>query len=300
MIDQVHEMNAATAKRLYLEALDAEAEAEDWHLALRNARSLVAAALRDSSYLSDISRALQQNGGHMLAFRHFMAPPKSQDQFKLRCSSWSKGSENNSRPVKPDVADKVAVVFDEWRDPAIGRWLARNGKPTRADLRETLLRASTLIAHKGVETQQRNRLANAQEMAVVQLLEAKGWTRLPSSMIDRRAAIAPKHFMHKTRFATKTAAPQEVDIACGLRDSFVVAMECKVTNDETNSVKRVNDVLKKATAWDAHWGSFVETAALLQGVIKAKDVQRLTDGGVQVFWSHDLDKFGEWLDSRLG
>jgi hypothetical protein len=105
--------------------------------------------------------------------------------------------------------------------------------------------------------------------------------------------------MRKTRFATATTAPQEVDIACGLKNSYVLAMECKVTNDETNSVKRVNDVLKKASAWKAHWGSFVMTAALLQGVVAAKDVQRLDDSGVHVFWSHNLDEFRSWLAGQM-
>ena len=104
--------------------------------------------------------------------------------------------------------------------------------------------------------------------------------------------------MHKTRFATKTR-PQEVDVACGLKGTFVLAMECKVTNDETNSVKRVNDVLKKATAWHDHWGSFVRTAAVLEGVVAPKDVQRLTDAKVEVFWSHDLEEFRKWLSAAL-
>jgi len=104
--------------------------------------------------------------------------------------------------------------------------------------------------------------------------------------------------MHKTRFATATTNAQEVDIACGLQGSIVAAIECKVTNDETNSVKRVNDVVKKATAWKNHYGSFVETVALLQGVIKASDVQRLTDEGVHVFWSHDLKAFSDWVEDR--
>ncbi len=114
-------------------------------------------------------------------------------------------------------------------------------------------------------------------------------------MIDTRAAVPEKCFMHKTRFATATTTSQEVDIACGLAGSYVLAMECKVTNDETNSVKRINDVLKKAAAWKNHWGSFVRTAALLQGVIAPKDVQRLSDAGVLVFWSHDLLQFETWL-----
>jgi hypothetical protein len=117
-------------------------------------------------------------------------------------------------------------------------------------------------------------------------------------LIDTRAAADPMTFMHKTRFATKTT-PQEVDIACGLRGTIVAAIECKVTNDETNSIKRINDVLKKASAWHDHWGSFVETVALLQGVIAPKDVDRLTDARVHVFWSHHLAAFEEWISARV-
>jgi len=157
---------------------------------------------------------------------------------------------------------------------------------------------ATLIAQQKVATAKRNRLALEQENAVIKLLEDTGWKRLPSKLVDTRAAVPAKHFMHKTRFATKSR-PQEVDVACGLKDTYVLAMECKVTNDETNSVKRINDVLKKATAWHDHWGSFVYAAALLEGVVAPKDVQRLTDAKIQVFWSHDLDAFRRWISKLI-
>jgi hypothetical protein len=144
----------------------------------------------------------------------------------------------------------------------------------------------------------RTRVSAQQEAAVSALLEAKGWLRQSSTLIKTLSDVAPRHFMHKTRFATKTT-PQEVDIACGLGETVVLAMECKVTNDHTNSVKRVNDVLKKATAWQEHWGSFVRTAALLQGVIAYKDVRRLLANKVDVFWSHRLGDFEDWLDENV-
>ncbi|MFN4100509.1 MAG: XamI family restriction endonuclease [Pararhodobacter sp.] len=121
---------------------------------------------------------------------------------------------------------------------------------------------------------------------------------MPSVTTDVRAAIAPRSFMNKTCLATATTTAQQVGIACGFSGSSVAAMECKVANDATNSVKRINDVLKKANAWKLHWGSFVETAALLQGVIRPEDVQRLTDDGVRAFWSHDLGAFAQWVESR--
>lgn len=190
-------------------------------------------------------------------------------------------------------------MIAERLDFGVASWVFRGVMPTRREV-ETFLRvASTLIGLQQLSTARRKRLAFEQENAVIAALEGDGWTKLPSMLIDTRAAVPERHFMHKTRFATATTTAQEVDIACGLKNSYVLAMECKVTNDETNSVKRINDVLKKATAWKDHWGSFVMTAALLQGVIAPKDIQRLTDTGVQVFWSHSLAEFHAWLAAKM-
>ena len=85
----------------------------------------------------------------------------------------------------------------------------------------------------------------------------------------------------------------------GLGKSTVLAMECKVSNDETNSVKRINDILKKSAAWRKKWGDFIRTGAMLQGVIRPSEVRRLLDDDVQVFWSHRLGDFAKWLDDNL-
>ncbi len=154
-----------------------------------------------------------------------------------------------------------------------------------------------MLSQQTAATLRRNRLSASQEGEVVVLLRRKGWEQQGSAPIAALDGIQRGHFMHKTKFATKTR-PQEVDIACGLGKTVVLAMECKVTNDETNSVKRINDVLKKATAWHDHWGSFVQTAALLQGVIALKDVERLLEAKVHVFWSHHLAEFEQWLDEQ--
>ena len=205
-----------------------------------------------------------------------MAPPVSQDQFRLLCPEWSKGAENDGRPANEIAATSAAAAIVPRLDSNLITWSLGSASPTRAQLRGVLKVTAALMAAQKVATARRTSLSTAQELSVIDLLEANGWTKLPSKLIDKRAAVAPKHFMHKTRFATKTR-PQEVDIACRLRDTFVLAMECKVTNDETNSVKRINDILKKATAWHEHWGSFVLTAALLDGVVAAKDVRRLEE-----------------------
>jgi hypothetical protein len=297
--DPYHSAEAAKAKALYIAGRDAPGGSMEWRAELRYVRKMVADTLRVSKYLTDISGALRISSAHMGVFRQLTAPPLSQDQFALLCKGWSKGRERKPGPVKAATAEAAAAVVGSWLDTAIAPWLAANRLPRRAELRRLFLRAGTLMAAQRLQTGSRKKSASGQEGAVVELLLASGWTKLPSKLIDTRAAVPPKHFMHKTRFATKSAAAQEVDVACGLAGTYVLAMECKVTNDETNSVKRVNDVLKKATAWREHWGSFVHTAALLQGVLAPKDVQRLLDAGVVVFWSHDLDAFSTWLGEHV-
>lgn len=154
------------------------------------------------------------------------------------------------------------------------------------------------MANQKIATARRRRLSQVQEDAVLSLLTSKNWALVQSNLVSTAGQLPLHAFMHKTRFASGPNESQEVDVACGLGSTVVLALECKVTNDETNSVKRINDVLKKAHAWKDHWGSFVKPAALLQGVIKSTEVKRLVDNGVEVFWSHRLDLFSSWLDAN--
>lgn len=294
-----HTEQARKAEELYLASLTPATSASDWSEAVKLARALVQAALRASNNLRDVESALRLSGSHMRVFRHALAPPKSQDQFKHICAQWSKSSEVNATKVRSVVAAQCSATLKTWWDRKLTAWVESDRDPSVLEMRAFESSVVALIASQEVATETRKRLAAAQESQVVELLIANGWTKVPASPIEIRAALPAKHFMHKTRFATNTATPQEVDIACGLPDTYVLAMECKVTNDHTNSVKRINDVLKKAESWRSHWGSFIETAAMLQGVIKPNDVRRLLDAGVLVFWSHEMIKFEEWLRVRV-
>lgn len=297
-VETRHIENAAKARAIYTaKQFPGELRAA-WHFELRAARRDVANALRASAYLSDMVAALRINSRHSAVFRHLMAPPLSQDQFKLICPEYSKQAENNGKPIEASSARIVVDAILPRLDPGFVSWMAAGRSPRRQEVRTVLKVAAALIAQQRFATARRTRYAFEQESAVIQLLESEGWMRQKSGIVAVGASVQPKHFMHKTRFATKTL-PAEVDIACGLKNTIVLAMECKVTNDETNSVKRINDVLKKAEAWKTHWGSFVRTAALLEGVVAAKDVQRLADADVEVFWSHDLEAFRDWLQAQF-
>lgn len=292
------EEQCAVAARLYAASMSAPAMASDWKLAKAAARLAIGRFLRQSRYLTAVDAALQLNGGHGLALRQLLAPPLSQDQFAIACPAYNKSAENGRRPLPADRSQAVAEAFMAWRDRGLTRWLSEDRRPTSLEVRYLIQAVTPLLAGQLHLTAKRTQSSTLQEEAVVDLLLSKGWERLASRVVDERARLGARQFMKKTRYATETR-PQEVDIACGLGATMVLAMECKVSNDVTNSVKRINDVLKKATAWRGHWGTFVKPAALLQGMVGHKDVERLTHAGVTVFWSHDLSRFERWLDDHL-
>lgn len=294
---EYHRDQAARARQIYVEGLTSPQAGKDWRDAHTAARRQVIAALRATQCLHDIPGGLIESGQHLTVLRHLMAPPISQDQFALLCADYPKRAEITGRGISPAAAAAVTAEFLAGRDRVLTRWLDGNRKPSSTQIKNLLRGVVPLLSVQNTATVRRGRMSVEQEGAVVALLNGRGWGRQSIALISELTDVKPKHFLHKTRFATKTR-PQEVDIACGLPKTVVLAMECKVTNDETNSVKRVNDVLKKSSAWQDHWGSFVRTAALLQGVIAFKDVERLLDGKVEVFWSHDLPTFEAWLASQ--
>lgn len=296
--DQYHKAQTRIAAELYSASLSASSSTAAWTSAKAEARKAIVDTIRETEGLSRVSDALMASGKHARVLRQLLTPPLSQDQFKLLCPAYSKAREKNGSGLSADAAQAVEASFESWRDRRLTLWLSR-GRPMRRWDVERLLSATTpLFASQIYGTKRRNESSATQELAVVDLLLSREWQQLPSKLVDKRASLSANQFMRKTRFAT-TTRPQEVDVACGLGSTMVLAMECKVSNDETNSVKRVNDVLKKAAAWKEHWGSFVLPAAMMQGVIAFKEIERLLSGGVLVFWSHDLKRFEDWIDAEV-
>ena len=84
-----------------------------------------------------------------------------------------------------------------------------------------------------------------------------------------------------------------------LHDTRLMPIECKVSNSSTNSVKRLNnDAAVKAQFWISKFGSDqVVPAAMLAGVFKVLNLTQAQDRKLALFWSHDLDKLGEFIES---
>ena len=287
------DLDRQLAAELFRSGLTPATSAVIWSDALDRSRLQVTAALAATNDLSDIAGGLAASGAHSEVLRALMAPPVSQDRFAILCPEYSKSSEKSGKALPGPKADKIAAAFLSWADLGRLKSLQTGADATAKTVGIEVTAA--ILAQRLVATGARVASSGVQEQDVRDALLVAGWTEVPRKSIQRSGDLRPREFMHNVLMANAGGLEQEVDVACGLNRDRILALECKVSNDPTNSIKRANDVLNKATAWQAHWGNFVVTGALLQGVFAANDVKKLADRKVVVFWNHRLAGLLEWL-----
>ena len=92
---------------------------------------------------------------------------------------------------------------------------------------------------------------------------------------------------------------RKADVVVRLHDTRLLAIECKVSNSATNSVKRLNnDAAVKAEYWIKQFGAAqVVPAAVLSGVFKVLNLEQAQARGLSLFWAHDLCKLGAFINS---
>ena len=76
-----------------------------------------------------------------------------------------------------------------------------------------------------------------------------------------------------------------------------MAIECKVSNSSTNSVKRLNrEAAGKAEKWIYEFGvRNVVPVAILSGVYKLHNIKSAQERGLTVL-GHDLTQILDWID----
>lgn len=102
-----------------------------------------------------------------------------------------------------------------------------------------------------------------QEQRVKDALVSHGFEEYPAGEI-KTIADAPDvgHFFVESLFGSRKA-----DIVFRLWDRRVLPIECKVSNSETNSIKR---------------------PTVLSGVYNLRHLEQAQDAGLTLFWAHDL------------
>ena len=221
-----------------------------------------------------------------IGYRYLGAPPISTDDLETLAEA------KLSAAAAQDIAGKrqrLIAVMRAIIDPRRFPWVAEQRAPTEAELNAAVLATTTLIASQRVQTLRRGDEKSMVEGAVKGLLVGMGWqpaARPPNGIQNLlNDSPPPKHFLSQINLGSDNA-----DVVVRLGDGRLLAIECKGSNSEINSRKRLNkEAVKNAQAWLARFGDQVVPAVALQGVFKGSYVAEAQATPMLIFWSHRLD-----------
>jgi XamI restriction endonuclease len=243
--------------------------------------------------LTDAKLAEAYGKGLGDALRYLAGPPISDDDLSVIA-----GVDSIAPGVlKKDAASlrKVFEVIEQFIDPHRFPWLQDGTGPSPTQREAALLASSVLLAAQRIATERRNDGKAAQESKVKDYLTSIGFTEVPAKPI--KTLVGGPQDM---QFCGECVlAERKADVVVRLHDTRLLAIECKVSNSGTNSVKRLNnDAAVKAGLWNKQVGDTqMVPAALLAGVFKLLNLEQAQQRGLFLFWSHDLDKLGEFIES---
>lgn len=191
------------------------------------------------------------------------------------------------------VVDAVLLGLDRHRFP----WVGEDRPPTDAERDTAVVATASLAATQSVQTARRTSSKDDQEQRVADYLVSRGFAQVPPrAMASVTDLPAPGEFCREALFGSRKA-----DLVVRTRDGRAMPIECKVSNSSINSVKRLNnDAAVKAVVWLQEFGHLVALpAALLSGVFKVANLTAAQDQGLTLFWEHDLDALGAFLDAAV-
>jgi hypothetical protein len=189
------------------------------------------------------------------------------------------------------VFEVIERVIDLYRFP----WVSAGTPPSARQREAALLASSVLLAAQRIATERRNEGKEDQETKVKDYLRTLGFSEVPAVTINT-IVKGPQAMQF---CAECLLGERKADVVIRLHDTRLLAVECKVSNSATNSVKRLNnDAAVKSEYWLKIFGtSQVVPAALLSGVFKVLNLGQAQERGLALFWAHDLDKLGSFIDS---
>ena len=271
---------------------------DSWETHYRQARGkfeLLFEKLNDlnPNAITDENLADAFGSGLSEALRYLAGPPISSDDLRVIADvdSISPSVLMRNHKALRKVFDVIERVIDPHRFP----WMETGGAPTDEQREASLLASSVLLATQRIATTRRNEGKESQETMVKDYLRRLGFSEVPTMTINTivRGPQAMQ-FCAECKLGERKA-----DVVVRLHDTRLLAIECKVSNSATNSVKRLNnDAAVKAEYWIKQFGTAqVVPSAALAGVFKVLNLEQAQTRGLSLFWTHDLEKLGTFIDS---
>jgi len=224
-------------------------------------------------------------------FRYISGPPISVDDLKVLVQTVSLAPGRLSDD--PALLDRLVGFIKDWHDRKRFPWLTEGWEPDEHARSAAVLATTALLAMRRLETMRRNEGKEIQERFVATQLQRSRFRKVNARRVATlSSAPAPGEFCRESMLGTRKA-----DFLIGLWDGRTMALECKVSNSATNSVKRLNnDAAVKAETWRKDFGTVqVVPAAMLSGVYALHNLQDAQDRGLTLFWAHNLPALMDWL-----
>jgi hypothetical protein len=247
----------------------------------------------DLSQLEQNALGLLTDPMSLTVFRYLAGPPISKDDLKTLADDafLSRAKLKSDPAMVARVLEVVRVGLDKRRFP----WIPEDREPTEAERKAAVIASAAMLAWSKVSTDRRSEGKNQQELQVEEALLGIDFVKVPTRKVSTQN-LAPKagEFCRESTLGTRKA-----DFIIGLYDQRIMAIECKVSNSSTNSVKRLNnDAAAKAQAWINQFGTLgVVPVAVLSGVYKLGNLIDAQNSGLTLFWAHDLNQLLEWIEA---
>lgn len=246
----------------------------------------------DLSALDDKALDLMSNDQLTEALRYLTGPPISTDDLLVVAEASSLKPEKLKKD--PETLARIIQVIRNALDRRRFTWVSEGREPTEAEKNAAIIASAALMATQRSQTGRRHLGKRQQEQQVEDILIGAGLTKVKTRSIPTlQKAPKPGEFCRESKLGNRKA-----DFVVGLWDDRVLAIECKVSNSATNSVKRLNnDAAAKAEAWKKDFGEVqVVSAAVLSGVYKHHNLVDAQKRGLTLFWAHELQGLVSWIE----
>lgn len=245
----------------------------------------------DISNLDETALEVLTNADLLYAFRYLAGPPISTDDLTVLAEARLSHTQLRKNPdMVKRLVEVVLAGIDRRRFP----WVSDNREPSASERASAVLASASLIATSRLSTSRRSESKDRQENLVEEALLRTHMAKVDTRPIETmNQAPRPGEFCRETELGSRKA-----DFVIGLYDQRLLALECKVSNSETNSIKRLNnDAAAKASRWLREFGeNNVVPSAVLSGVFKLRHLLAAQNNqGCTLFWAHDIDTMIQWI-----
>jgi XamI-like restriction endonuclease len=282
------------SRKLFINRYSSEIQAA-YQETLVHCRGRVRDLLAETSNL----RTLKKDGSTFDTNRHLLDPARyctapviSADTLKI--VGESAGTEAT-----------ILAFLDDERFP----WIAANRAPKRSERERAVTITAKLWADQKAKTASRTSYSKAQERRTQEALKKAGLVHVPRREIRKRlkalgdnptAGLTVSNWsdaLHRGEYTDELKlAGTKCDVPARLADGRLLPIECKVSNSELNSIKRLmRETGGKHSKWRSTLGNDLATAAVLGGTFKMIHLNQAQQEGMLLFFEHRLGSLAAFI-----